>query len=42
MVHKKKIHSKKRKITQHEKFSKKDTDKIFKNLGSYGGKNKKR
>lgn len=29
---------KKRKITKGEKFSKKDTDKIFKNLGSYGGK----
>ena len=29
---------KKRKITKTEKFSKKDTDKIFKNLGSYGGK----
>lgn len=28
----------KRKITKHEKFSKKDTDKIFKNLGSYGSK----
>lgn len=28
----------KRKITKTKKFSKKDTDKIFKNLGSYGGK----
>ena len=31
----------KKKVVQTGKFSKKETDKIFNNLGGYGGKKKK-
>jgi len=32
----------KKKITRTDKFSKKDTDKIFNSLGSYGDKRKRK